>query len=120
MSIEGVLHSVGLPGDDDGPVFAEPWHAAAFAMVVALTDAGVFTTAEWSDAVGRAIRAAQAAGDPDLGDTYYEHWVAALESLCVAHGEIVKTALDECHHDWQRAYENTPHGKPVELRPLIS
>ena len=27
------------------------------------------------------ILAAQAAGDPDLGDTYYEHWLAALEIL---------------------------------------
>jgi nitrile hydratase accessory protein len=97
------------------PVFTELWQAEAFAMVVALTDAGVFTPAEWSDALGEAIRTAQAAGDPDLGDTYYDHWVAALESLCVARSEIAKAALDERQHDWQRAYENTPHGQPVEL-----
>jgi len=98
------------------PVFTELWQAEAFAMVEALTDAGVFTAAEWSDALGAAIRTAQAAGDPDLGDTYYEHWVAALESLCVARGEIATAALDKCQNDWQRAYENTPHGHPVELR----
>ena len=97
------------------PVFAEPWQAEAFTMVIALTDAGVFTAAEWSDALGTAIRAAQAAGDPDLGDTYYEHWVAALESLCVTRGAVAKAALDKCQNDWQRAYENTPHGQPVEL-----
>ena len=97
------------------PAFAELWQAEAFAMVVALTDAGVFTPAEWSDALGEAIRTAQAAGDPDLGDTYFDHWVAALESLCVARGAIAKAALDTCQDDWQRAYENTPHGQPVEL-----
>jgi nitrile hydratase accessory protein len=97
------------------PVFTELWQAEAFAMVEALTDAGVFTAAEWSDALGQAIRTAQAAGDPDLGDTYYEHWVAALEGLCVARREIAKAALDERQDDWQRAYENTPHGHPVEL-----
>ena len=82
MSIGHMLRSVGGRRDDSGPVFAEPWQADAFAMVIALTDAGVFTSAEWSDALGAAIRSAQTAGDLDLGDTYYHHWVAALESLC--------------------------------------
>jgi hypothetical protein len=27
------------------------------------------------------ITQAQAAGDADLGDTYYQHWLLALESL---------------------------------------
>jgi len=39
MSIGHVLRSVGGPRDDGGPVFAEPWQADAFAMVVALADA---------------------------------------------------------------------------------
>ncbi|HLM19056.1 MAG TPA: nitrile hydratase accessory protein [Acidimicrobiia bacterium] len=109
-----MLGSVGGSGDDGGPVFAVPWQADAFAMVVALTDAGVFTGAEWSDALGAAIRSARAAGDPDLGDTYYHHWVAALERLCVTRTEIVRAAIDECQNDWRRAYENTPHGQAVE------
>ncbi len=115
MSIDNVHLEAGMPGDKDGPVFAETWQADAFAMVVALTDAGVFTAAEWSDALGAAIRAAQADGDPDVGDTYYEHWVAALESLCEANGEIAAEVLDERQDAWRRAYENTPHGQPVEL-----
>ncbi len=32
------------------------------------------------------IAAAQAAGDPDLGDTYYRHWLAALEKIVVQKG----------------------------------
>lgn len=116
MSLGHVPQSGEGTGDDSGPVFAEPWQADAFAMVVALTDARVFTAAEWSDALGAAIQAAGKAGDPDLGDTYYHHWVAALESLCVTRAEIATAAIDECQHDWRRAYENTPHGQPVERR----
>ena len=116
MSIGHVPRSGAGPSDDGGPVFAEPWQADAFAMVAALTDAGVFTAAEWSDALGAAIRSPRTAGDPDLGDTYYHHWVAVLENLCTTRAEIAKAAIDECQQDWRRAYEDTPHGQPVERR----
>ena len=103
------------PGDADGPVFAETWQADAFAMVQVLVDAGVFTPTEWSDALGAAITAAQAAGDPDLGDTYYEHWAAALETLCTAKGLLGTDVIDRRQRAWESAYEHTPHGQPVEL-----
>jgi len=32
------------------------------------------------------IKRAQQAGDPDRGDTYYRHWLAALEHLVAAKG----------------------------------
>ena len=32
-----------LPRDADGPVFAEPWQAQAFAVVVELMEAGTLT-----------------------------------------------------------------------------
>ena len=78
--------AAGPPPDGQGPnfedpVFSEPWEAQAFALVVALQDRGIFTAAEWADALGAEIRRAQAAGDPDTGDTYYGHWLAALERL---------------------------------------
>jgi nitrile hydratase accessory protein len=50
-------------------------------MVVALHQRGLFTWSEWAKALAEEIANAQAAGDPDLGDTYYRHWVAALEKL---------------------------------------
>ena len=34
------------------PVFAEPWQAHAFALAVKLSDAGVFSWAEWTQALG--------------------------------------------------------------------
>ena len=38
--------------------FAEPWEAQAFALAVSLQDRGVFTAAEWSEALGAEIAAA--------------------------------------------------------------
>ena len=103
------------PGDANGPVFAETWQADAFALMHGLVDAGVFTLAEWSTALGSAIAMAQQAGDPDLGDTYYEHWTVALESLCTAKGLLTESSIIERHQQWESAYERTPHGQPVEL-----
>ena len=74
----------GAPRDD--PVFGEPWQAHAFALTLRLHERGLFTWSEWADALSRQIAAAQAAGDADLGDTYYRHWMAALETLVVATG----------------------------------
>jgi nitrile hydratase accessory protein len=71
----------GPPRDSDMPVFNDPWEARAFAMVLALHERGLFTWPQWAEALSRQIALAQAAGDADLGDTYYRHWVPALESL---------------------------------------
>ncbi len=61
------------------------------------------------------ILAAQAEGDPDLGDTYYRHWLKALERMCTERQLVSGASLDERKALWQRAYLNTPHGQPVEL-----
>ena len=71
----------GMPRDAASPVFNEPWEARAFAMVLALHERGLFTWPQWAAALSRQMTEAQAAGDADLGDTYYHHWLAALESL---------------------------------------
>jgi nitrile hydratase accessory protein len=69
------------PRDGAEPVFREPWEAQAFALAVALHQQGLFTWSEWAEALATQIATAQAAGDADLGDTYYRHWLAALEKL---------------------------------------
>ncbi len=103
------------PRDDDGPVFAEPWHAEAFALAVQLCEGGLFTWAEWTDTISAEIAAAGAAGDPDLGDTYYAHWLHALERLVQEKGATDGNALARRKEAWRRAYLNTPHGKAVAL-----
>lgn len=108
--------TTGLPADDGGPVFAEAWHADAFALAGALIDAGLITPAEWSDTLSQAILDAQAAGDPDLGDTYYDHWTEALTRLCASKGLVPPDELAQREQAWRDAYEQTPHGQPVELQ----
>ena len=108
----------GLPaGDDNAPVFAQPWMAQAFAMVLQLHQKGLFTWPEWAAALSAQISAAQAAGDADLGDTYYHHWLAALESLVAAKGAAQDGELARCARAWDHAADRTPHGQPIVLQP---
>src|ERR1700739_1397152 len=69
-----------------GRVSREPWEAQAFAMTLALHERGLFSWPEWAEALAAQIAAAQAAGDADLGDTYYRHWLTALEKIVAAKG----------------------------------
>jgi nitrile hydratase accessory protein len=111
------LHNAlpGLPRDRAGPVFNEPWEAQAFAMALALHEGGLFTWGEWAATLADEIKAAQAAGDPDSGDTYYRHWLNALERLVaekkVASGETLTRYRDA----WRHAAQRTPHGTPIAL-----
>jgi nitrile hydratase accessory protein len=106
----------GQPRDESGPVFREPWEAQAFAMTLALHERGLFSWTEWARALAAQIAAAQAAGDADLGDTYYRHWLAALEGLIAAKGISSIAELERHRRGWLHAAERTPHGVPIELR----
>ncbi|WP_119303352.1 nitrile hydratase accessory protein [Dongia deserti] len=97
------------------PLFAEPWEAQALALAVALQQGGCFTAVEWADALGAAIKRAQAAGDPDDGSTYYRHVLDALEHLMQEKQIASADLLAARKAAWVEAYERTPHGKPVEL-----
>jgi nitrile hydratase accessory protein len=105
-----------IPRDADGPVFREPWEAQAFAMTLALHERGVFTWSEWAAALSREIKRAQGAGDPDTGETYYLHWLAALERLVAEKGVTSGETLARTKHAWEHACERTPHGQPIELQ----
>ncbi len=104
-----------LPRDQDGPVFNQPWEAKAFALAVRLSEAGCFTWPEWVKIFSQEIKTAQEQGDPDLGDTYYQHWLNALERICTAKGLVGSEDMHRRKATWRRAYLNTPHGRPVDL-----
>ena len=107
----------GIPRDEGGPVFREPWEAQAFSMALALHQRGVFTWPEWAAALADEIKRAQAAGDPDTGATYYRHWLATLERLVAEKGVASEQTLARYRDAWDRAADRTPHGTPIELRP---
>jgi nitrile hydratase accessory protein len=117
MNIDEVVSAVpGIPRRPEGPVFREPWEAQAFAMTLALHGRGVFSWSEWTAVLSDEIKRAQAKGDPDTGETYYRHWLAALERI-IAEKRITDIAtLARCRRAWARAAERTPHGAAIVLR----
>jgi nitrile hydratase accessory protein len=117
-AIDRVAKAVpGIPHDPDGPVFREPWEAHAFAMALTLHERGLFTWPEWAATLAEEIKHAQAEGDPDTGDTYYRHWLAALERLVTERAAADPAALARCRAAWHRAALRTPHGNPIALTP---
>lgn len=97
-----------LPKDADGPVFAEPWEAQAFAMAVKLNEAGVFGWGEWAETLGAELKA-----HPQR--PYYESWLAALERLVQSKGVMTEAERLARVAAWDRAAKATPHGQPIEL-----
>jgi nitrile hydratase accessory protein len=104
-----------IPRDEEGPVFAEPWQAQAFAMAVRLSEKGHFTWKEWAAALAAELNAAEDHGEPDDGTHYYEHWLAALERLVTAKALSNPNEMLARKEAWAEAYRSTPHGKPVNL-----
>ncbi len=97
-----------LPKDNDGPVFAEPWEAQAFAIAVKLHEEGVFAWTEWAETLGSELKA-----HPDR--PYYESWLAALERLVEAKGVTTGAERMSRIAAWDRAAKATPHGQPIDL-----
>ena len=105
-----------IPCDAEGPVFREPWEAQAFALTLSLYDRGVFKWPEWAAALAAEIKRAQQAGDPDTGETYYRHWLAALEQMVAQKGVTSVDTLTRYRDAWDHAADRTPHGTPIELK----
>ena len=87
--------SVALPDKADGSiVFAEPWEARAFAIIVTMSQSGHFSWSEWAECFAKEIAAATAAeaagGRPK---TYYEQWLRAAETLMIDKGVTTREQL---------------------------
>ncbi len=106
----------GIPLDEEGPVFQAPWEAQAFAMTLALYEKGLFTWTEWAESLSQTITQAQASGDPDTGENYYEHWLAALERIVTEKKLLDAVSLTARKNAWQHAALHTPHGQPIVLK----
>jgi nitrile hydratase accessory protein len=114
----------------DEPVFQEPWEAQAFAMTVMLHQQGLFTWGEWAQALGAQIAGATSTGTVSVAHSagagrndaeprevrYYQHWLAALESLVTAKGASSPEELTHYQRAWQHAAHRTPHGQSIDLQ----
>lgn len=100
----------GLPRDAaGGPVFAEPWQARAFALTLALHEAGAFGWSEWSAALAAELKGS---GDPQ---DYYQAWLGALERIVAERGLAEPETVAALAERWRRAAAATPHGRPIRL-----
>ena len=106
----------GLPRDQDGPVFREPWEAQAFGMAVMLHERGHFTWTEWTKRLATEIAAAKARGEHDDGTRYYQYWLTALEKLVAEKKLVLDAELAQRRDEWAEAAAETPHGQPIELK----
>src|ERR1700758_884948 len=70
-------------------VFSEPWEARAFAVAVALSEAGQFEWAEFQQSLIEEIGAAEKTGRTTSGGAdYYRYWLSALTRLLNAKGIV--------------------------------
>ena len=93
--------------------FDAPWHGQAFALAVALNEAGYFGWPEWTELFGASLKDASQNGPLDGGDDYYTVWLTALEKMLLAKGVADSALLSEMKANWTTAFLSTPHGKPV-------
>jgi nitrile hydratase accessory protein len=99
----------------DGPAFAEPWMAQAFACAVHLSRQGLFTWNEWVDVFSAEIKAHPQQAGEAANLAYYRQWLTALETIVGLKGAVSTAEISERQETRRRAYLNTPHGQPVEL-----
>lgn len=104
-----------LPRLDDQPTFTEGWQAQVLAIAQNLVDEGTITANDWSNALGAALRKTQTNEQTDTAENYYQAALDALEAILQMNCGISDAALKQRKSDWIRAYEDTPHGAPVEL-----
>jgi nitrile hydratase accessory protein len=104
-----------LQDNDDGPAFDEPWQAQVIGIADRLVHAGVLSSQDWAEGLGRQLRNAKESGAPDNKSTYYCAVLTTLEDLLGGSGAIGRDELDARVQSWREAYLATPHGRPVEL-----
>ncbi len=74
-----------LGGRDGEAAFADPWQARAFAIAVALNEAGHLDWPTWTRLLGEEIaKAGDAPAAEEANEAYYQCWMTALERACAA------------------------------------
>lgn len=109
----GAMGSHAPPRRNGELQFEAPWEARAFGVATALADAGVFSWAEFREALISEIsewEACQARGPAEEWH-YYELWLAALQRVIVGHtlsaGQI-QIRMDRLAHEPDHEHEPGP------------
>lgn len=103
------MTSPALPPADSQ--FSASWHAQAFALCLALYEAGIFEWSEFSDALGVELATSAVATD----DEYYQCYIDALTRLLGTKQHLDQPQLNQMIARWRHAYLSTAHGSPVTI-----
>ncbi|MCV2864889.1 nitrile hydratase accessory protein [Albidovulum sediminicola] len=95
--------------------FDEPWQAQLFALTVALSEAGRFSWAEWTESFGATLKEHGRARPLDGQGDYWNAWLVTLEGLLARTGMAAREEADRFRALWEAAYLSTPHGQPVRI-----
>jgi nitrile hydratase accessory protein len=87
-----------LPRSNGELVFQAPWEGRAFGTAVVLSDRGTYPWTEFSEQLAKEIAVEGADASPE---TYYEHWVAALEQLLLDRGIVTTEEIELRHHEYE-------------------
>ena len=75
--------------DPEQPIFRADWERRMFGMFILAFGGGHFNIDQFRSAIEQMGPAEY------LGSTYYEHWLHALETLCIENGTLTKKELDD-------------------------
>ncbi|SPH18637.1 hypothetical protein DEA8626_02177 [Defluviimonas aquaemixtae] len=95
--------------------FDEPWQSDLFALTVALNEAGHLIWPDWTAAFGATLAARGRDRPLDGGADYFAAWLETLERVVAERGLADVPDLEGVRAAWERAYRETPHGRPVRL-----
>lgn len=111
-----------LPGGGEKS-FDEPWEVRAFAMAVAAYHSGKYEWSEFQLSLIRSIKQWEE-GAADEPWSYYEHWLAALETVLADNGVLSDAALDERTREVlaipRNANHHEAHREPVAVSPATA
>lgn len=103
----GLPEHMAIPlGNDGDPVFAEPWEARAFGLVVGACDQGKFDWKDFQQLLVEEIRHSESQAEPR---SYYLNWAIAAEKLFASLGALERSDID------RRVAELRPDDKTVRL-----
>ncbi len=95
----------------DGPAFAAPWEATAFALRAYLLDRGVIDASAFAVFYGEELRRGHT--PPEDGTADYVAFVRALERALEAVASDADLTAEQ--QRWRDAAAATPHGAPITL-----
>lgn len=93
-------------GSNGDPVFAEPWEARVFALVVSTHQQGLFEWKDFQQLLVKEIRHSEKHGE---SRPYYLNWALAAEKLFESLGSLQHSDVD------QRVSDLRPDDKTVRI-----